>query len=282
MSRVVFWDNGQGISSVVAASVSVMMGLHHDLNLLLVNESKFGEGVEGGFPVDGSLRSDGYLPPEQGMDALMRMAVSERLSVGNFKDYTRPIFRRKLDLVSGTLITTPIRLTDAMCKAKSEVLGVAQDSYDLVLTQASGSAYMNQYCDEQYMSPSHQEIVVVVLDQGRGGLEDFFGNVEYDTYLSRRNWICVLANYDYKSRWSTQNVKRRYQCRVPIFGIPYLTELHDAWNDRELLRFFGRYRMLSRKGGKREMLIESYRQLSQGLLELTGALASGDQSMRGA
>lgn len=280
MSRIVCWDNGLGMSSVVAASVSVMLGLHYDLNVLLVNESKYGEGVEGGFPVDGAVRCDGALPSEQGMDALMRMAVSGRLSSGNFTDYTRPILQRKLDLVSGS-VTTPKRLTDTMFQVKSEVLNVAEVSYDLVISQASWNGYMNQHTKHNNNLP-YQEIIVVVLDQQRQRLDDFFGNAEYDSMLSERCWVCVLANYDERSRWSIQNIKRRYQCGVPVFGIPYLTEHHDAWNNRELLRFFGRYRMLPRKGGKREMLIESYRHLTQGLLELTGRHSAGKQSMRGA
>ncbi|AZK47383.1 hypothetical protein [Paenibacillus lentus] len=280
MSKIIFWDLGYGGSAEVAAAFSVQAGLHDKYHLLLMNYGYSGTGVEEGFLTrNRELDRDLRLPVQDyGMEALMRLAESGRLYQANMMDYTYPLLQGRLDLADGMQTNSDPR-DPAYFQHLEAILNMAERYYDIIVTQVSGleSILMDSLRED--------DILIAVLRQNRVELDTFFKLVDVsDAGRGNKPMALVIPHYDAASKWSLQNIKRRYNCEAPMIGIPYHTEFNDAWNGQDIIGFFRRYRLLKGRGYEREQFLFSCKELAR--LALTGTVRSKtsaiDDKMKGA
>lgn len=278
MSRILFWDSGQGYSSQIAASTAITLALQFNQRLLLANGGQFGTGFEEGFPTGANRNDYSPLLEEYGMDALLRLAASKRLTTDNISDYTLSLLRGKLDLAAGCKVGLggPSAVVEPKREIK-EILQVADKYYDFVLLQSTGGRGPQQ--NDSFLK---YDGLVAALSQSRAKLDQFFAEQIETTAFAGIPFSLVICHYDSTSRWTIQNIKRRYGCKVPLFGIPYHTGFIDAWNARDILSYFRRYRLLTRRGPEKQELVSSYYELSRNILQLTGSNALPDRKVKGA
>ncbi|MGG4553549.1 hypothetical protein MKX50_13590 [Paenibacillus sp. FSL W8-0186] len=260
MSKVVFWDMGYGGSAEVAAAFGVQGGLHEKYHLLLMNCGAAGTGIEEGFSLrDKEMEDDLGLPvQDHGMEALIRLAESERLLQADMKDYTYPLLPGRLDMVDG-LKPVGAGTSEMLLSAElGAILNIAERYYDIIVMQLSGVHALVQ----NNWLPRSEDTLVAVLRQNRVELDTFF---EMNGSMERTDSVMpqaiVIHQYDAASKWSLQNIKRRYNCEVPMIGIPYHTEFSDAWNGQDIIAFFRRYRLLKGRGYEREQFLFSCKEL---------------------
>ncbi|WP_410768607.1 hypothetical protein [Fontibacillus sp. BL9] len=267
MSRIVFWDYGHDGSAELAAAGAVCMALAYPGRILLLNEEQGGTGIEAGFSFPDHIRGgDIQSLPEYGMDALQRLAANQRLTPGNFSDYTYPVIKDKLDLVSGFGVMA--KKNPAMHEESLRLLySAAEQAFDMVFTR---SKHPPNYAD--------LHIRVVALRQNRLELERFFDEFAHGQPASPLADAIVLQHYDPQSRWSAANIRRRFESKIPMFPIPYNTEFMDAWNNRNILKYIRLHRLMLHKGSLKRGILPSLLSLCEGLLELAAGRTEITQS----
>lgn len=258
MSKVVFWDSGCGGSAEVAAAFGVSAGFHDRHHLLLTNCGQSGTGIEEGFPPRYEEMEDYFHSPvcDHGMEALLRLAESERLSKATIADYTYPLLQGRLDMAFGPKFgSDPWELIQS--KEFAAIIQTAEQQYDFVVLQLSGSSALS------YTAMLHpDDVIVAVLRQNRVEMDAFFEKINTaNSLLHPVPIVAVIHQYDALSKWSLQNIKRRYHSQIPMIGIPYHTEFNDAWNGQDIISFFRRYRLLKGRGYEREQFLFSCKEL---------------------
>lgn len=265
MSRFVFWDGGLGGAAEAAVSTAVTLGLRFPQRLLLVNEAPAGRGLEEGIGQTVRLYGDTFgegAVPEHGLDALLRLQSSGRLTISNFADYTVPLLRGRLDLVCGT------RLVDSAGKEMdhegiAEILAIAEQSYDGLILQER-----NRRLSELLQEQREGDVLVAVMPHRLGILDDWFAEAAPYLGESNRRLLFVISPFDPRSRWGINNLKRRYSGMQRLIGIPYHTGFSDAWNARNILMYFRQSPVWSKRKGERELLLKGYSELGDMLLEM--------------
>ncbi|MFD1175675.1 hypothetical protein ACFQ3W_05075 [Paenibacillus puldeungensis] len=281
MTRIMFWDPGHGGAAHLAVGCAVTLALHHTERMLLFNVGRASYGVEEGLRTE-MRDTDGLGQAlhfsEHGLDALLRVSESGRLTKANFSDYTLPLVGGRLDLACGcrseSLDATGTTIRDTKI---NDLLMVADQSYDLLMLHIHDKrpivdTFAAQNCD----------VTLVVLEQKRVQLDAFFSELSQMPEPERRKLNIAIYPYDPQSSWSLANIKRRYSVSLSLFSIPYNTEFADAWNSREALSFFRKYKLVLSKGGAREALLGSYRKLSQCLLDRASNISIHSTSGKGA
>ncbi|WP_018752836.1 hypothetical protein [Paenibacillus sanguinis] len=281
MSRLLFWDGGQGIAAEIATACAIMLGLHYSQRVLLLNQGRVSSGPEEGLRQAVLRHQAGRANRELdefGMAALLRMAASGRLKPGNIADYTLPLLRGRLDFAGG-LQHDGLALAGEGEQEVAALLQMAEQAYDLVVLHLQGRRRLS----EALRSRQKGDIMVAVLPQRRAQLEAFFNDIA--PYLSRQHPdICVaISSFDAKSHWSLANIQRRYKSGLPIFGIPHQSEFMDAWNDQDILTFFRKYRWVPRPKNAHQQLLDQFYRLGGKLLELVeGTGHNGPRQEKGA
>ncbi|MEF2967267.1 hypothetical protein V3851_15625 [Paenibacillus sp. M1] len=286
MSKIVCWDYGHGSSAELAASAAICTALMFAGRVLLVNEESAGKGVEAGVGSRSGSRyaggsTDSASPvAESGMDALLRLAANQRLSKGNFQDYTYPAIAGKLDLVPGFSPEGRQEREIAERNGSLSLLySVAEEAYDSVFTRSDASELREP---ERAPYREGKEMHFPVLRQNRLELERFF-----EEYRERNREITfadgiLLHHYDPASHWTAGNIKRRFGCKLPIYGIPYSTEFMDAWNNGNILKHIRLSSLIHRKGKPKDGPLDGLSKFCLGLYEMAGRKPGLLRSEKGA
>ncbi|RCX23532.1 hypothetical protein DFP94_1011131 [Fontibacillus phaseoli] len=248
------------------------MALAYPERILLFNEDHAGAGVESGFSFHEHACGGNIQPlTEYGMDALRRLAANQRLTSRNFSDYTYPLIKDKLDLVSGFGLQEKQEQFESE-KMPRPLYDVAEQVYDMIFTR---SIYPSDCTD--------RPIRVAVLRQNRLELERFFDEFSNGDQASPLADAIVLQRYDPASHWSAVNIRRRFECKIFLYPVPHSTEFMDAWNNRNILKFFRLHRLMSNKGSQKQGMLPSLMSLSEGLHELAaGRTGTARNGKRGA
>ncbi|WP_435925496.1 hypothetical protein [Paenibacillus sp. DYY-L-2] len=280
MSKVVFWDYGHGGAAEMAASCAICMALTDPGRVLLFNEEPSGTGVETGFFRRETSRLPAPSPAvETGREALLRLAANHRLTKANFIDYTHPILKGRMDLVRGGLPDGgPGSAVDG--NKLDSIYRVADQVYDWIFTRSLSNPISDQGSNRAGES---REIRIAVLRQNRAELERFFEGKAVSTggEPSLVDMI-VFDHYDPSSHWSAGNIRRRFNCSVPIYTVPYSTAFRDAWNDAELLRNMRLHRLKALGKPERQGTLPGIYKVCEGLRGLAGGKTSRSHSGKGA
>ncbi|MCT2194602.1 hypothetical protein M3G15_05520 [Paenibacillus sp. p3-SID1389] len=275
MSRFVFWDGGLGGAAEAAVSTAVTLGLRIPQRLLLLNEGPTGRGLEEGIGQTVRLHSDTFgegAVPEHGLDALLRLQSSGRLTASNLSDYTVPLLRGRLDLVCGTRLADSAR-KELDNEGIAEILAIAEQSYGCVILQAQ-----NRRLSEVLQEQREGDVLVAVLPHRLGIMDEWFADVASYLGEPNRKLLFVISPFDPRSRWGLNNLKRRYSGVQRLIGIPYHTGFSDAWNARNILAYFRQTPIWSKRRGERELLLKGYYELGDMLMEMAAGTTSASIS----
>lgn len=254
MSLIHFWDYGDGAAADIAAAFAVYHGLVRPGRLLLFNEQRAGEGMESGLklPIDAQQKDAPGRVSEHGIEALLRLQANQRLSVDNFRSYTYSLISGRLDVVSGFANDSRFHMdswSEAMTAPGKSPAAAAL--YHLSMQLYEHTVVHSCRIQRAGDAGTASELRIAVLTQNRVQLERYFEEQGVDRASDRNsfNEILVLRDFDNSSRWTLNNIRRRYKAQVPILPLPYCTGFRDAANHRELLRFM--YYYTSEPLGKR-------------------------------
>lgn len=270
MSRIIFEDTGWGGSSQLVAASALYMALNYPGRTLLLNEEPCGTGLEAGFSVQGNHYAPLPLLAENGMDAVRRLAANQRLTKHNLPDYTTPVVVGRLDLLTGPSLPEREALLDL--EERERIYAIAGQVYDSCFSRTRFSEQSAIPFGDMYRKES-MPWRVAVLRQDRSELEAFFLAMERDTARTPIAELIAVYPYDSGSQWTVRNICRRFACMVPVFGISYSTQFADAWNNRELLKFFRLNCPVPQDKKVRDEMLRGLIPFCQAIYSLTGRAA---------
>lgn len=294
--KIVFSDNGNGVSDELAAAAGLTIALKYESKVLLVNEQCAESGIDYGFNtpkmalVEKTLGQAEYHLPEYGVDALLRLSSNQRLTKHNITDYTYPIIPGRLDLASGRNLANQGGIAAGIHKTPLELMyNVAESAYDIVIKNQS----VCSKCSRLIMCPCSQSLIeneteaenginILILEQKRSDFEQVYKKYQNNHRMDYQ--AIVISNYDDQSKWNMHNIKRKYDLKVPVIGVPGDTGFKDAWNDKDIVRFFRRKLLLPKQGPKRDSLVFGMLELAETLVRLVeqaGNFAKRDLCSRG-
>jgi hypothetical protein len=265
MGQVAFWSkrHGQTGSSANIIAVSMLIGTEYLTKILISHTHWEMSTLETTLLKDKKL-SEGYGQDytNLGIDALERLAKSNRLVPTNVKDYTVPILRDRLDLMIGT--SKPFEeMYVSVNGVIGSILRAAKSYYDLSFVDVNSGT--KNVLTNSVLSSS--DLIVVNLNQNINVLNEFFK--EIPEFLSDKKYLIVLGQYDPDSKYTVANIKRMYKCEAPIFTIPHSTGFMDACNDKSVVEFFLKNKNVRPKHENSLFMVE-VRKLVIGIMDAVG------------
>ena len=262
MGQVAFWSSrhGQTGNTGNMIAVSMLIGIEYLTKILISHTHWEMSTIESTFLKERKFNYDVHQDyTNVGIDALERLAKSNRLEPTNVKDYAIPILRDRLDLIVGTSKPSE-EMYVAVNGVIGSILNAAKSYYDLSFIDVnSGTKNM---LTKSVLSMS--DLIVVSLNQNINVLNEFFN--EIPDCLIDRKYIIVLGQYDRYSKDTAANIKRMFKCEVPIFTIPHTTSFLDACNDKSVVEFFLRNKNVRADHDNYLFMVE-VRKLAKGIMD---------------
>lgn len=230
MPIITFWSNnekaiGQTVSAAAAATV---MAMEHNYKVLLVSmdfnnsviEDCFGA-QESNKEIVKSLVRKPQINLDSGINGLLKLADSNRVTPDVIHDYTKIVFKNRLEVLYSPMNIDERNKTKVMEEMKNIVLNAAR-YYDQVFVDLKKGFSYNQ----QLEMLNSSDVVVLNIDQNIGNIEKIFNIGEINKIQNKIIWN--ICKYDKNSKYNLKNLSRTILKKQPVYETDYNTLILDA------------------------------------------------------
>lgn len=173
---------------------------------------------------------------ENGIEGIAKIARSNKLSPEIITNYTRVVFKDRLEVIFGTEkkgISEDIPEKEIM-EEYYDLINVASMYYDKVFVDLDNN--IDENIREQIINRS--DLVVVNSSQNYNSLKKLKERKETDELMQSPKSLILIGRYDKFSKYNIKNITRFLEEKNQILSIPYNTLYFEASNESNVPDLF--------------------------------------------
>lgn len=267
MPIVTFWsNNNKAIGQTVAASVTATVtAIEHNYKVLLISADANNNIIETSFGAQESNKEivKGIVQKAQmnfdsGINGLLKLSESNRVTPELIHDYTKIIFNNRLDV-----LYSPKNISDErqfLEDIKNIIINAAR-YYDYVFVDLKkGLRY-----SEQLEILNLSDVVVLNIDQRINTIENMLGQKEIQNVYSKAIWN--ICKNDKNSKYNSKNLSRKILKKENIYEIDYNTLVADATQEGGIPELMLRFRTLREEDENQEFILKTKKLIEKIILK---------------
>ena len=237
MSVVTFWSDGreQTGKTLSIAAISTYMAVEHNYRILIISTGYRDDTLNQCFWKEKKVkRNFGLFGPntneilEEGIVGLAKVVKSNKLSPENITNYTKIIFKDRLEVLQGFRGETSDY--DELEKTYPDIINLANSYYDLVFIDLDNE--MNPSIREMILANS--DLIVANISQRLTSIDRFMETRENTPILNSKKTLLLIGKYDQFSKYSIKNITRYMGEKNKVSTIPYNTLFFEACEEAKL------------------------------------------------
>ena len=237
MSVVTFWSDGreQTGKTLSIAAISTYMAVEHNYRILIISTGYRDDTLNQCFWKEKKVkRNFGLFGPntneilEEGIVGLAKVVKSNKLSPENITNYTKIIFKDRLEVLQGFRGETSDY--DELEKTYPDIINLANSYYDLVFIDLDNE--MNPSIREMILANS--DLIVANISQRLTSIDRFMETRENTPILNSKKTLLLIGKYDKFSKYSIKNITRYMGEKNKVSTIPYNTLYFEACEEAKL------------------------------------------------
>ena len=237
MPIVTFWSNSEKTigQTVTASVVATTMAMEHNYKILLISADMQNDSMEWCFGAQQSNKNllKSIVPTPQinidnGINGLIKMAKSNRITPEIIKDYTKIIYKNRLEVLYSTS-NSEFTIEEQMEYFKNIILN-ASKYYDYVIVDLRKG--LKQLNTLNILEIS--DVVVLNTEQGTKTLESFLKILELKNIINTHKFIWNICKYNPMSKYNIKNLTRTIWKRKQIYSLTYNTLIFEASTEGNL------------------------------------------------
>ena len=267
MPVITFWSNnekaiGQTVSASVAATV---MAMEHNYKILLISADFNNDTIENCFgaqesnkEIVKSLIRKPQINLDSGINGLLKLADSNRITPDVIHDYTKIIFKNRLEVLYSPINIDESKNNEIMEKFKNIILNASR-YYDYVFVDLRKGLKCNPQKEILQMS----DVIVNSISQDIKTINEFLQSNE--TVGIRNKFVWNICKYDNKSKYNTKNLTRTILKKQSIYETPYNTLLLEASQEGNIAELLIRIKTLKGEDDN-SIFLSKIEELNEGIL----------------
>ena len=237
MSVVTFWSDGreQTGKTLSIAAISTYMAVEHNYRILIISTGYRDDTLNQCFWKEKKVkRNFGLFGPntneilEEGIVGLAKVVKSNKLSPENITNYTKIIFKDRLEVLQGFRGETSDY--DELEKTYPDIINLANSYYDLVFIDLDNE--MNPSIREMILANS--DLIVANISQRLTSIDRFMETRENTPILNSKKTLLLIGKYDKFSKYSIKNITRYMGEKNKVSTIPYNTLFFEVCEEAKL------------------------------------------------
>lgn len=237
MSVVTFWNDGreQTGKTLSIAAISTYMAVEHNYRILIISTGYRDDTLNQCFWKEKKVkRNFGLFGPntneilEEGIVGLAKVVKSNKLSPENITNYTKIIFKDRLEVLQGFRGETSDY--DELEKTYPDIINLANSYYDLVFIDLDNE--MNPSIREMILANS--DLIVANISQRLTSIDRFMETRKNTPILNSKKTLLLIGKYDKFSKYSIKNITRYMREKNKVSTIPYNTLFFEACEEAKL------------------------------------------------
>lgn len=266
MAIISFWSNGKtgtGKAAAVAA-ISTFLGVQRNFKILVL-DTKYNDH----FYEDCYWQEDKIIKAihnhslttniASGISGLTKAILSNKTSPEIITNYTRIVFKERLEILTDTNIGQGDYETHKT--VFKDIAKIASKYYDLVLIDID--ANLNEVITNSLLEVS--DLIVANISQKIRQINAYIKVKEQNMMLEGKPIIPLLGKFDKNSKYTAKNVSRYMKEKETICTIPYNTLFFEACNEGKVAEFFIKFRKINPKD-KNALFLEEVKNTSEKII----------------
>lgn len=243
MAIITFWNNNTGKIGQThsAIALATYMGVEHNYRILLMS-TRYDDGVTlQAFGANQRTRTVGLITNnkqsmdlESGIEGMAKLASASRLSPEMIPNYTTVVYKNRLEVVTAPTKKEDLDY-DRIYQSCVNILNIAKRDYDIIIVD------LNNGMDDETTKAILQisNIIILNMEQKESEIHKLTELKEkYNNMFSPKNTLCLINNYDKKSKYSTKNLSRELGEKKEILSVPYDNLFADSVQEGKTAEFF--------------------------------------------
>lgn len=235
MAKIVFWSPEKGASGCTHTAIAVtsLLGITHNISSLLIDANSNAKKIASSFTYyDDLINTNGFNDTNLGMNAIMRLIKSNKLSPDIIQNYSKPVLKGRLDILYSAIANTAVEERENVL-SMSLIAKNADTLYDLVFIDLPKDP-----SDEGVMKVlASADIIVCVFPQEIEKLNNILKKINSIDEIKDKQKIYVIGNYEASSKYNIFNIKMKYKIPEPTYVVPHNYLFADACNDGDVANF---------------------------------------------
>lgn len=193
-----------------------------------------------------------------GINGLSRAVLSNKTSPEIITNYTRIVFKDRLEVLSGEDLS---QLDYEVCQETyKDIAKMASKYYDLVFVDISNDLKIQAKNALIEIS----DLVLIDISQKLRNINAYMKERK-ESILQDKCLMPFIGRYDKKSKYNTKNIARYLKEKQGIHAIPYNTLFFEACNEGRVADFFIKFRNINQKD-KNAIFMNNVDELSEKII----------------
>lgn len=235
MSIVTFWNSRkeQTGKTMSVAAIATYMAIEHNYRILVISTTNKEDNLKKCFWEEPKIKKNlGIFGPnaslevETGVEGLVRVIRSNKISPDLITNYTKVVFKDRLEILLGrnsdgkAISHGDERLEETY----PEIIAMANQYYDLVLVD------LDYNVDEETQKTilKSSDIIVLNTSQRRTSLDILLEKRQKYNFLQTKRVILMIGKFDKFSKYNIKNITRYLGEKNQVLTIPYNTLFFEA------------------------------------------------------
>ena len=196
---------------------------------------------------------------ELGINGLIKAITSNKISPEIITNYTRTIFKGRLELLTSSNVTEEDY--ERQKTYIKNIIRLANKYYDLVFVDLEGSL------EDPHIQDILKEsnLIVASTSQRIKIIEEFLRDRKRYKVADTKNTIILIGKYDRFSKYNIKNLQRMAKMQ-DVYGIPYNTLFFEACNEGCLAEYTIKYKK-AKGSSVQAPIMESVSKLSNAIVD---------------
>jgi len=224
--------HGQTCNTSNAVAIAARMAITRTFKTLLMHNTINKSNMENAFFSDTSTNNEDMSSvfDESGIDALMKLAKTSQLCPANFKDYANILIPDRMEILLGTRKDGTQEL---MTEQINYILNCAKEAYNFVIMDINAG-----HSELSLKTLDLVDMLIISLNQNMEVLRTYFERKEWNSVLENKPHMLVLGNYDEKSTYDIERIRKEFNYYGEIYPIYRNVKFMDSFNNHKVLDYF--------------------------------------------
>ncbi len=196
-----------------------------------------------------------------GIEGLVRVARSNKLTPEIITNYTRVIFKDRLEVLLG-LEGKQENDEKVIDDEYIDLINVANIYYDKVFVDLDNN--LNEQTRQQIIDES--DLVIVNTSQNYTSLKKLKEKKEKSELLKTPKTLVLVGKYDKYSKYNSKNITRFLEEKNEVLTIPYNTLYFEATNEAGVPDFFLNFRKTIDSEDRNAIFIKEVKRASENII----------------
>ncbi len=268
MSVITFWssEKKETAQSLSIAAVATQIAIEHNYKILILSTQNDDNTIENCFWEPNKenfkdlIANPNKVGIDSGIEGLLKTVASNRTSPEIVTNYTKIVFKDRLEILSGAKTKNEIEYQNIKSKYV-DVIKIAKKYYDIILVDLNKG--LDDFTREIL---ENSDVVVVNLTQRLKSINDYAKLREKEALVQKRNVMILIGRYDKFSKYNSKNIAKFYRQKDEPTIIPYNTQFFEACSEGKIADLFLKIRTLTSADNKNVIFIDDVKKTCEKII----------------